>query len=167
VRPSGRLLCGGLQSVPHCGRVAKQHGVERIQAAAHRNVVACEPDDVDRINRFLGGTSQVIRAQQDQQARGQYLRPAVCPRRSTRPTAATPAPERGRDDWRPGNVSRAHALPERQQGDSMVNAELNARVIGRPKYPPPPRSGNAFAAAVFAAIPGLLLLITLFWVYAR
>jgi hypothetical protein len=34
-------------------------------------------------------------------------------------------------------------------------------------YPPPPRSGNAFAAAVFAAIPGLLLLIVLFVLYAR
>jgi hypothetical protein len=37
----------------------------------------------------------------------------------------------------------------------------------RPKYAPPPRSGNAFAAAVLAAIPGLLLLIVLFWVYAQ
>ena len=37
----------------------------------------------------------------------------------------------------------------------------------RPKYPPPPRSGNAFAAAVFAAIPGLLLLIALFGLFAQ
>jgi len=29
----------------------------------------------------------------------------------------------------------------------------------RPKYPPPPRSGSAFAAAVFAAIPGLVLVV--------
>jgi hypothetical protein len=36
-----------------------------------------------------------------------------------------------------------------------------------PKYPSPPRSGNAFAAAVFAAIPGLLLLFILLWVYAQ
>jgi hypothetical protein len=35
---------------------------------------------------------------------------------------------------------------------------------GRPKYPPPPRSGNAFAAALFVAIPGLLLLMALLWV---
>ena len=34
-------------------------------------------------------------------------------------------------------------------------------------YPPLPRSGNAFAAAVFAAIPGLLLLIVLAWVFAQ
>ena len=34
----------------------------------------------------------------------------------------------------------------------------------RPKYPPPPRSGNAFAAALFVAIPGLLLLMALLWV---
>jgi hypothetical protein len=34
----------------------------------------------------------------------------------------------------------------------------------RPKYPPPPRGGNAFAAAVFAAIPGLLLLMASLWV---
>jgi hypothetical protein len=39
--------------------------------------------------------------------------------------------------------------------------------VEHPKYPPQPRSGNAFAAAVFAAIPGLLLLFVLFWVYAR
>jgi hypothetical protein len=34
----------------------------------------------------------------------------------------------------------------------------------RPKYSPPPRSGNAFAAALFAAIPGLLLLMALLWI---
>lgn len=34
----------------------------------------------------------------------------------------------------------------------------------RPKYPPPPRSGNVFAAAVLVGIPGLLLLMTLLWV---
>ena len=34
----------------------------------------------------------------------------------------------------------------------------------RPKYPPPPRSGNAFAAALFVAIPGLLLWMALLWV---
>jgi hypothetical protein len=48
----------------------------------------------------------------------------------------------------------------------MTNPEPNARDSERPKYPPPPRSGNAFAAAVFAAIPGLLLLIVLFWLFA-
>jgi hypothetical protein len=37
----------------------------------------------------------------------------------------------------------------------------------RPQYLPPARSGNDFAAAVFAAIPGVLLLIIMFWVYAR
>jgi hypothetical protein len=31
-----------------------------------------------------------------------------------------------------------------------------------PRYPSQPRAGNAFAAAVLAAIPGLLLLIVLF-----
>lgn len=54
-----------------------------------------------------------------------------------------------------------------QQGDTMTDTERNACASERPKYPPPPRSGNAFAAAVFAAIPGLLLLFALFWVYAR
>jgi hypothetical protein len=34
----------------------------------------------------------------------------------------------------------------------------------RPKYPPPPRSGNAFVAALFAAIPGLLVLMAVLWV---
>jgi hypothetical protein len=37
----------------------------------------------------------------------------------------------------------------------------------RPKYPSPPRSGNALAAAVFAAIPGLLLLTVLDGLFAR
>jgi hypothetical protein len=32
----------------------------------------------------------------------------------------------------------------------------------RPKYPLPPRSGNAFAAALFVAIPGLLLWMVIF-----
>ncbi len=49
----------------------------------------------------------------------------------------------------------------------MTDSKPNARASERPKYPPPPRSGNAFAAAVFAAIPGLLLLIVLFWVYTK
>ncbi len=49
----------------------------------------------------------------------------------------------------------------------MTDSEPKARASERPKYPPPPRSGNAFAAAVFAAIPGLLLLIVLFVLYAR
>ena len=48
----------------------------------------------------------------------------------------------------------------------MTDTERNTRVGERPKYPPPPRSGNAFAAAVFAAIPGLLLLIALLWLFA-
>jgi hypothetical protein len=34
----------------------------------------------------------------------------------------------------------------------------------RPKYPPPPQSGNAFVAALFAAIPGLLVLMAVLWV---
>ena len=37
----------------------------------------------------------------------------------------------------------------------------------RSKYPPPPRSGNAFAAAVLAAIPGLLLLTVLDGLFVR
>ena len=45
----------------------------------------------------------------------------------------------------------------------MTGTERNICGSERPKYPPPPRSGNAFAAAVFAAIPGLLLLIALLW----
>jgi hypothetical protein len=53
------------------------------------------------------------------------------------------------------------------QGDTMTDTERNTCGSERPKYPPPPRSGNAFAAAVFAAIPGLLLLFVLFWVFAR
>jgi hypothetical protein len=48
-------------------------------------------------------------------------------------------------------------------GDGVTNPAKNAAGIGRPKYRPPPRSGNAFAAAVFAAIAGLLLLLALFW----
>ena len=46
-------------------------------------------------------------------------------------------------------------------------AEPDAPDSERPKYPPPSRSGNAFAAALFAAIPGLLLLIALFVLYTR
>ena len=38
----------------------------------------------------------------------------------------------------------------------MADTERNTCGSERPKYPPPPRSGNAFAAAVFASIPGLL-----------
>jgi hypothetical protein len=49
----------------------------------------------------------------------------------------------------------------------MTDLERNTCGSERPKYPPPSRSGNAFAAAVFAAIPSLLLLIILFWAYAR
>jgi hypothetical protein len=49
----------------------------------------------------------------------------------------------------------------------MTGTERNTCGSVRPKYPPPPRSGNAFAAAVFAAIPGLLLLIGLLWFFAR
>jgi hypothetical protein len=49
----------------------------------------------------------------------------------------------------------------------MTGTERNTCGSERPKHPPPPRSGNAFAAAVFAAIPGLLLLIALLWFAAR
>jgi hypothetical protein len=49
----------------------------------------------------------------------------------------------------------------------MTDTEPNASVSERPKYPPPPRSGNGFAAAVFASIPGLLLLIVLYGLFAR
>jgi hypothetical protein len=49
----------------------------------------------------------------------------------------------------------------------MTDSEPDAPVSERPKYPPPPRSGNAFAAAAFAVIPGLLFLIVLFVLYAR
>jgi hypothetical protein len=65
------------------------------------------------------------------------------------------------------HLSGADALVKCQQGDTMTNLALNAWIIERPKYPPPPRSGNGFAAAVFAAIPGLLLLAALIGAYAR
>jgi hypothetical protein len=48
----------------------------------------------------------------------------------------------------------------------MTNSEPDAPNSERPKYPPPPRSGNAFAAAVFAATASLLLLISLLWLFA-
>src|SRR4029077_7336889 len=50
---------------------------------------------------------------------------------------------------------------------SRTHTEPNSHGTERPKYPPPPRSGNAFAAAVFAAIPGMLILIVLAWVFAQ
>ena len=50
---------------------------------------------------------------------------------------------------------------------SRTYTEPNSHGTERPKYPPPPRSGNAFAAAVFAAIPGMLILIVLAWVFAQ
>jgi hypothetical protein len=40
-------------------------------------------------------------------------------------------------------------------------------VSGRPQYPPPPRSGNAFAAAVLAATADLLLLIAVLGLFAN
>ena len=49
---------------------------------------------------------------------------------------------------------------------SMTNSEPDAPNSKCPKYPPPPRSGNAFAAAVFGATANLLLLITLLWLFA-
>jgi hypothetical protein len=49
---------------------------------------------------------------------------------------------------------------QRARGQTFATPVWNAR----PKYPSPPRSGNAFAAAVFVAIPGLLLLMALLWV---
>jgi hypothetical protein len=49
----------------------------------------------------------------------------------------------------------------------MTDRERNTCGSERPKYPAPPRSGNGFAAAVFAAIPGLLLLLVLFWIFVR
>ena len=52
---------------------------------------------------------------------------------------------------------------ERRTASTLTNSTKNVEGIERPKYPPPPRSGNAFAAAVFAAIAGLLLLMALFW----
>jgi hypothetical protein len=53
---------------------------------------------------------------------------------------------------------------ERRTASTLTNStKNNVEGIERPKYPPPPRSGNAFAAAVFAAIAGLLLLMALFW----
>jgi hypothetical protein len=48
----------------------------------------------------------------------------------------------------------------RPRGETLATSVWSAR----PKYPSPPRSGNAFAAAVFVAIPGLLLLTALLWV---
>src|SRR5882757_7569597 len=44
----------------------------------------------------------------------------------------------------------------------MTDLERNTCGSERPKYSPAPRSGNAFAAAVFAAIAGLLLLTVLY-----
>jgi hypothetical protein len=44
----------------------------------------------------------------------------------------------------------------------MTDTERNTCGNERPQYPPPPRSGNAFAAAVFAATADLLFLIALF-----
>jgi hypothetical protein len=51
---------------------------------------------------------------------------------------------------------------ERRTASTLTNSTKNVEDIERPKYPPPPRSGNAFAAAVFAAIAGLLLLMASF-----
>jgi len=53
---------------------------------------------------------------------------------------------------------------ERRTASTLTNSTKNVAGIERPKYPPPLRSGNAFAAAVFAAIVGFLLLMALFWV---
>jgi hypothetical protein len=50
-----------------------------------------------------------------------------------------------------------------KRGASGETFAASAR-SARPKYPPPPRSGNAFAAAVLVAIPGFLLLTALLWV---
>jgi hypothetical protein len=52
---------------------------------------------------------------------------------------------------------------ERRTASTLTNSTKNVEGID-PKYPPPPRSGNAFAAAAFAAIAGLLLLMASFWV---
>jgi hypothetical protein len=45
-------------------------------------------------------------------------------------------------------------------------AEPDAPDSERPKYPPSP-GRDAFAATLFAAIPGVLLLIALFVLYTR
>jgi hypothetical protein len=49
----------------------------------------------------------------------------------------------------------------------MPDTERNTCGGECPKYTPPPRSGNAFAEAVFAAIPGLLFLIALYGLLAQ
>jgi len=72
----------------------------------------------------------------------------------------------GTPSFRFGLPASACQAIECQPGDSMTDNERNTCGSKRPKYPPPPRSGNAFAAAVFAAIPCLLLLIALLWLFA-
>jgi len=54
------------------------------------------------------------------------------------------------------NVRGSNALQD------MVSSGWHACGRERPLYPPPPRSGNAFAAAVVAATADLLFLIALF-----
>jgi hypothetical protein len=49
----------------------------------------------------------------------------------------------------------------------MTDPERNTCGSERPKYPPPPRSGNALAAAVLAATADLVLLIVLFGLFAQ
>jgi hypothetical protein len=95
----------------------------------------------------------------------------VGPSEAGTPRAVEKRPAPGRHSWRTAYRFRQRfGLPfsacqaiECQQGDSMTDKERNTCGSERPKYPPPPRSGNAFAAAVCAAIPCLLLLVALLW----
>ena len=57
--------------------------------------------------------------------------------------------------WHPADL-RGEPRP---RGETLATSVWSAL----PKYPPPPRSGNAFAAAVFVAIPGLMLLTAFLW----
>ena len=61
-----------------------------------------------------------------------------------------------------------HAISSRRP--EVVSKEACMATDGateQPKYPSPPRSGNAFAAAVFAAIPSLVLTVVLLGEWSR
>ena len=77
--------------------------------------------------------------------------------RSTYPVSELRAGPRTTKYWQAVDLYRDARLPR-------VETFTNSAWSARPKYPPPPRAGNAFAAAVLAAIPGLLLLMALLWV---
>jgi len=66
-----------------------------------------------------------------------------------------------------GTAPFNEVLSDGQHGDTMTDTERNTCGSERPKYPPAPRSGNAFAAAVFAATATGMLLIALFRLFAQ